>query len=337
MRSYYLDRIRILLTALVIFHHSAIAFGASGGWYYISPQTTSGLTQMLLSALMAIDQSFFMSLFFFISALLMPSSYDRKGFALFIGDRLKRLGIPLMAYIFLIHPALCFLIYRHTGNHELGFGAFWKIIVTQHAEPGPMWFVLTLLLFETAYALYRRFGKLRASTLFPSAKPTAWSVVVFMAAAGLGAFTIRLFYPTGTNFFGLQFGYFSLYVLMYAAGILAARKKWLDQFGKADAWRWFIPACIAVPIMLWMMGSHADNLAPFSGGVNPQALFYAMWEPVMCVGISLFCWCLQKNTQMGPAQGYWRFRPTVTPPTSSIPWWLWPLPCGPKPCTQCLF
>ena len=37
----YLDKLRVFLTCLVIFHHTAIAFGASGGWYYKSPDLWS--------------------------------------------------------------------------------------------------------------------------------------------------------------------------------------------------------------------------------------------------------------------------------------------------------
>ena len=85
-RFYYLDLLRVFLTMLVFYHHSAVAFGASGGWYYISKETTTGLTQGLLSASMGIDQSYFMSLFFFISAYLMPFSFDRKGMKSFIYD-----------------------------------------------------------------------------------------------------------------------------------------------------------------------------------------------------------------------------------------------------------
>lgn len=51
-RFYYLDLLRVFLTMLVFYHHSAVAFGASGGWYYISKETTTGLTQGLLSASM---------------------------------------------------------------------------------------------------------------------------------------------------------------------------------------------------------------------------------------------------------------------------------------------
>ena len=53
-RFYYLDLLRVFLTMLVFYHHSAVAFGASGGWYYISKETTTGLTQGLLSASMGI-------------------------------------------------------------------------------------------------------------------------------------------------------------------------------------------------------------------------------------------------------------------------------------------
>ena len=98
---------------LVFYHHSAVAFGASGGWYYISKETTTGLTQGLLSASMGIDQSYFMSLFFFISAYLMPFSFDRKGMKSFIYDRLNRLGIPLLIYSFLVNPLLISVSYTH--------------------------------------------------------------------------------------------------------------------------------------------------------------------------------------------------------------------------------
>ena len=114
-RFYYLDLLRVFLTMLVFYHHSAVAFGASGGWYYISKETTTGLTQGLLSASMGIDQSYFMSLFFFISAYLMPFSFDRKGMKSFICDRLNRLGIPLLIYSFLVNPLLIYWIYGVWG------------------------------------------------------------------------------------------------------------------------------------------------------------------------------------------------------------------------------
>jgi glucans biosynthesis protein C len=300
MRAFYIDRIRIILTMLVIFHHVAIAFGASGGWYYATPSGTTGLAQMLLSAQMAINQAFFMSLFFFISALLMPASYDRKGFSKFMKDRLVRLGIPLLIYVFLIHPTLVYFIYEYKGNDAGGWFSFWKIIITKYPEPGPMWFVLTLLIFETVYALYRQFGKGILSKLIPHKIPSVMAILLFMVITGLFAFLIRLVYPVGTNFFGLQFGYFSLYIAMYFTGIIASRANWTEKLTVKNAWPWFILALAAIPVLLMVMKANADDLGPFTGGINPQALFYAFWEPIVCVGISYFLLLFFKKHWNGP-------------------------------------
>ena len=61
----YLDKLRVFLTCLVIFHHTAVAFGASGGWYYKSSDLWSGWSQGLMSLVMGIYQPYFMALFFF--------------------------------------------------------------------------------------------------------------------------------------------------------------------------------------------------------------------------------------------------------------------------------
>ncbi len=80
-----------------------------------------------------------MSLFFFISAYLMPFSFDRKGMKSFIYDRLNRLGF-LLIYSFLVNPLLIYWIYGVWGR------------------PGfDRWFVFTLLIFEFSYAVYRHF------------------------------------------------------------------------------------------------------------------------------------------------------------------------------------
>jgi hypothetical protein len=39
-RSPYFDNLRIVLTVLVFIHHTAIGYGASGGWCYITPENT---------------------------------------------------------------------------------------------------------------------------------------------------------------------------------------------------------------------------------------------------------------------------------------------------------
>ena len=57
------DPIRIILTALVIIHHTAITYGGSGSWYY-KEDGAPELTQRLLTIVTAVDQSFLMGFFF---------------------------------------------------------------------------------------------------------------------------------------------------------------------------------------------------------------------------------------------------------------------------------
>jgi len=58
---------------LVVAHHACQPYGGSGGvWYFKSEQLTH------LGRFFAVNQAFFMGLFFFISAYFVPSSYDRK-------------------------------------------------------------------------------------------------------------------------------------------------------------------------------------------------------------------------------------------------------------------
>lgn len=267
---YYLDLLRVFLTILVFYHHSAIAFGASGGWYYVSASTTSGITQALLSLSMAVDQSYFMSLFFFISAFLMPVSYDRKGTKAFMLDRLNRLGIPLLVYTFLINPLLL----------------YWLYDVRWVTGLGPMWFVFTLLLFELTYVVYRScLWRIRIAWQ----SPTTGGILLFILIMGLAAFGIRLYIPIGTDIYGLQLGYFPLYIGMYLLGIVAQRNHWLDGLSVRRALLWFLLAVLAgIPLLMYFMYMYLNQIALFNGGWNMQALFYALWDPIMCVGISGF-------------------------------------------------
>ncbi len=282
---YYLDLLRVFLTMLVFYHHAAIAFGASGGWYYVVDDKVQGIQQGLLSLTMGIDQSYFMSLFFFISAYLMPGSYDRKGIYRFVLDRINRLGIPLLIYVFLLNPLLISLIWG--SRYEYGFG--------------PMWFVFTLILFEGAYVIYRKISLLQIKRRIRF--PNVLQIVFFMLLMGASAFIVRLVIPTGSAVFGLQLGYFPLYIGFYVLGIIAYRNQWLDKLLVSRALPWFtIVLLLGIPAILYVGASFSDQFHLLSGGWNPIALFYAFWEPLMCVGICYFLLAYTKQHFNNPSR-----------------------------------
>jgi fucose 4-O-acetylase-like acetyltransferase len=77
-----------------------------------------------------------MALFFFISAYLLVGSFDRKGRAKFLKDRLVRIGIPLVG-----SAVLWFIVLAAAGIGYLFAG--W------------LWFLIYLLILDVAYSIWR--------------------------------------------------------------------------------------------------------------------------------------------------------------------------------------
>src|SRR5690349_12869922 len=135
----YINNLRVLLTILVILHHTSITYGAPGGWYFYDI-TANETALIIMTLFVAVNQSIFMGFFFFLSALFTESSYLKKGAAKFIADRLKRLGLPLLFYSFIFSPVLNFLIYRVGYGKQASFMQYLKGY-NRWVDPGVMWFV----------------------------------------------------------------------------------------------------------------------------------------------------------------------------------------------------
>lgn len=112
---FFIDNLRIALIMLVIAHHAGQAYGPTGDfWYFENSERAS-----ILWAFFVVNRSFFMSLFFMISGYFLPASYDRKGARDFLNDRLRRLGVPLLVFFFIVIPAMTHTYYvnfRHYGD-----------------------------------------------------------------------------------------------------------------------------------------------------------------------------------------------------------------------------
>jgi hypothetical protein len=161
MRAYYLDRIRIFLTILVIFHHTAIAFGPLEAGIIYRPKRL-GICPNAAFILYDNRPGIFYELLLPHFGAFNACFVRKKGFGQFVKDRLVRLGIPLIVYICTYSP-------------YTSYGLFWIIPARKISGPagmasdkpragsGPMWFVLTLLIFELLYALYIKFRRNRNS------------------------------------------------------------------------------------------------------------------------------------------------------------------------------
>ncbi len=289
-RSFYLDRLRVVLTALVILHHTAITYGGSGGWFYREVPTSSSPTSLLLTLFCAINQSFFMGMFFLLAGYFTPGSLQRKGLAPFIQERLIRLGIPLLLFGFVLGPATVALASLPKGANVL---QRWLSQLQQgNFVIGPLWFVLALLIFSSAYVIWRQCVPERAPE--PMRQVPASRAWLYAAlAVGAGALGIRQIVPVGEQVWGLQLGYFASYVFLFALGCVASRHRWLDRLERAQARRWLWISLACMPLLFIsaaLSGALAGKSVNFNGGLSLPAVVYAFWEPFVAWG--LIAWLL---------------------------------------------
>jgi peptidoglycan/LPS O-acetylase OafA/YrhL len=304
-RAAFLDHIRVALTVLVMWHHSAIMFGGPGGWYVRNP-VDGTLTKVLFTLMCSVDQAFFMGAFFLLSGYFTPRALDRKGLGSFAADRLLRLGVPLVVYGFLIGPMTVAL-----AAHVRG-APFWSTWLRFLAEPrfeiGPLWFAFALLLFNAGYVLWRWARRGPSSAVASDAPATGVLTHGRLAAAAIVtaavAFALRLGMPVGTQWWGLQIGYFSSYVVLFGAGCWLARSGELEHIDARLAKPWGRLSLLAIPsLFIYAVAQGALRGVPFesNGGWTLPALAYALWEPLVAWGIILMLlWRLRMRTHVAP-------------------------------------
>ncbi|WNQ12341.1 acyltransferase family protein [Paenibacillus aurantius] len=287
-RLQYLDRLKVVLTMLVVFHHTAITYGGAGSWYYIDPAREKA-AEIVLTLFTAVNQSFFMGLFFFISGYVTPASFDRKGAGRFLKERVVRFGLPLLGFMLVIDPLLRFVSGRYPGS----FASYWKEEVladplagVKGFETGPLWFLTALLLFSAVYALRRLAAKGRPARV---SRLTGRRMAAYLAAVAAANFAIRLVYPVGETVLNLQLAYFPAYIGLYAGGIAAYRGRWLEALQASAAKRWGRLALVlmaGMPGVLALGGALESGTPAFGGGWTWQAAFYAAVDPLLGLSLS---------------------------------------------------
>jgi surface polysaccharide O-acyltransferase-like enzyme len=299
-----IDALRAAVTLLVVFHHTAITYGAIGGWYYreIDPSTKS-LSGIVLILFCTINQAWFMGLFFLLAGYYTPASYDRHGPAGFARERLLRLGVPLLVYFFLLSPLTIALAQTAKGHPFIG--VFEYVWIHGKLEPGPLWFVEALLIFAGLWMAWRAIMKPRKTGAPPF--PSNMALLAAALATGGAAFLIRLIWPVGVNVAFLQLGYFASYVVLFLAGCAAADGRRLEHIPDDQKRIWLRVAWVALPILpiLAALAPHVSWLAGHGeGGWNAQALAYAFWEPFVAWGF-IFGLLVYFQRRFAELKGVW--------------------------------
>ena len=289
IRFAYLDNVRSLVILLVITMHTAVTYSGMGSWYYIegSLEKLSIFEMVFFGFLQSFMQAWFMGILFFISAYLASKSLIKHGSYKFIKERLFRLGVPLLLYVFLISP---FIMYIILGNHrENGFLKNIIKYITNFewiGSTGPLWYVQILLVFCIIYTVFKK--------IFPKTikirEITIKSIILIILIIAIIAFTIRLIFPVGTSFYNLQFSYFSSYVVMFILGIMVGENNVMEKIADEKNIKWIkLSLIIGAPLWVFIIlaGGVLEGNRYFNGGFHWQSFAFALWESLTAIGFSL--------------------------------------------------
>jgi glucan biosynthesis protein C len=287
MRLFFLDNLKVLLIVLVVMHHAGQPYGPGGDWP-IAQEQIPDIDLLLMSLFFIVNASFFMGLFFMISAYFLPGSYDRKGPAQFMKDRLVRLGVPTLVGVLGLMPVMIYML----GSRNVSFVDFY-VNNLGGLSLGWLWFLAMLLIFAVGYVAWRlafKWPKLNA-TVFPGTV----SILAFAGAIALVSFAVKIVSPVNewTWFHLFEPAHVTQYVMMFAAGIVAYRGGWLEKIPAGTGRRWLAAAgllVLAVPVIYFTMGGEG-----FDGGLSGMALLWSVWEALMCVSMSIGLLALFKN------------------------------------------
>ena len=186
-RVYYLDNIKSILTCIVVIHHISCAFSGNG-WFYMIGEYYNPFIVFSTST-NSLNQSYFMCLFFFISGYFTPISYKKKGRYIFLKDKFKRLGIPLLVFLYILGPIndffnSYFFILNMDGNARNKYDYF--------PDPGPCWFLAWLLIFNTSYCIIDQNIPYLIKDI-----PPFWKLLLYAIVLGIAQVIVIFMVPAG--------------------------------------------------------------------------------------------------------------------------------------------
>jgi len=268
-RINYVDNLKTAITFLVVAHHAGQAYGNTGGVWLVSdsPQLA------FLRSFFFLNAAYMMGFFFFVSGYFMYFSVAKKSTALFLKDRLRRLGLPLLFFTFLIFLPLHYLLSGSTANY---FEFMYDYYVNKPPlAVGHLWFVASLLAYTFLFLLIKK--PILNSKVIPFA---SWSPIFFILILATINYLVWQKYPIDhweTWLIPIEVAHLPQYFSLFILGVAANKNKWLDQ--------------VSMPVGLCYFGlgiglfSVRTEAVKFVNEVFAEALI----ETALCIGMIMGC------------------------------------------------
>lgn len=280
-RLLYIDNLRTFVIACVVMHHLAVTYSGVGSWYYEDTRGLNTASTIWFTFYLTFQQAYFMGLMFLIAGYFVAGSYDRRRFGGFIGERLRRLGIPTLIFMVAIDPFISLVELR---NRFTGFN-----LVNFLSATGPMWFAAALLIFSLVYAVARLlFPRVRVESLAVALQPRLRNLALLALGIAVLAFLIRIVQPIGTAILNMQLCFFASYIVLFCVGIVAYRGGLLDRISYR-AGKWMLIGAVGLGFVVWLLVfgllSKTGHVLAVEGGGTWESAVYAVWESSVAVAM----------------------------------------------------
>lgn len=287
----WVDNLRTMAILLVVNMHVCVTYSHVGSWYYLAPPDPSIDEKIPFAFWQGHLQAFFMGLLFFIGGYFAHRSLTRRGPRHFLIERFRRLGIPTLIYMLVLHPFIVLVLHPgYDSPDPLGHYTRYLTSGDVLGGTGPMWFALALLIFSLPLAgLPSMVGrKISTSTQF-----RLGGVVGLGLVLAVSSFLVRTVQPIGASVLNFQLCYFVQYVVAFVLGVAVSQRSGLEGISTsplASKAGWF--GLVGGPILLLgvLIASQplpANGPLPLNGGWNGLAFAFALWEQMVGTALAL--------------------------------------------------
>lgn len=280
----WLGNLKVVLIAMIIALHGVLSYaGLVEVWNYAEFRevTLHPVTEGIVFVVVAPFGFFLITLLFLVAGLLSPGSVRRKGVRRFVGDRLLRLGVPFLVFVFVLEPTLTYALEHPLGDAPGSFVDEY-LGAEKVLDTGPLWFVGVLLVFSLGYAAWVTVSGREVPV--GTAPITLRGVLGLMAVVAVASFLVRLVYPYGSEA-GVTDGQYWEWPACLAAfwlGIRASHEGWLDAVPE-PLWR----SCRTLALV--GLVAMVTLLAWAGSGDQVEALFGGWgWEAAAFAGVEVF-------------------------------------------------
>jgi glucan biosynthesis protein C len=300
-RLFFIDHLRASLVTLVVLHHVALVYGAVviPFYYFELGAINDPLAYLALLVFALFNQAWFMGAFFLLAGYFTPGSFDRKGTGSFLKDRLLRLGIPLIIFIFVLSPISWIGLWQMPASltgitTPLTWQAYPHLL--DIGRMGPLWFVAMLLIFDFGYAAWRMLTRNRTSySMSKSSLPSYLLIGVFILALALASYLLRIVVPIGKDVLGFPtLSYLPQYLSLFVLGTIASRHNWFRTLPSSMGLVGFVTALVAGVFLFPLAFSGrlfslelTPALANAMGNGHWRSAVYALWDSTFAVGMCL--------------------------------------------------